>query len=37
MENILLYLTYSGFTVTAIGAFGLLCWVIVKVVKAVTK
>lgn len=36
MENLLLYLTYSGFTVAAVGAFGLLCWVVVKVVRAVT-
>lgn len=36
MENVLLYLTYSGFVVAAFGAFGLLCWLIVKVVKAIT-
>lgn len=37
MENILLYLTYSGFTVAAFGAFGVLCWLIVKVIQAITK
>lgn len=37
MENLLLFLTYAIFTVAAFGAFGVLCWVVVRVVKAITK
>lgn len=37
MENLLLYLTYAGVAVIALAGFGLLCWVSVKVVAAVTK
>lgn len=36
MDNLLLYLTYSGIAMVALAGFGLACWAIVKVVKAVT-
>lgn len=37
MESLLMFLLTVGLAVAAFAALGLLCWVLVKVVKSVTK
>ena len=37
MESLLMYLLTVGLAAIAVAALGLLCWLVVKIVKAVTS